>query len=173
MAWSVSRSAAGSRALVVFGLTALALLVISLVAGWAGGIGWSVALLGAEYLLQIFSGGSLDIPAPLVAVGFFLIAELGWWSWELTVPSVDELAIYVHRALLIGFVALVSLVLGTALLAVAPLSTYAGLPTQAIGTAAMVTLFALVAVLALRNSNALATIRPKRPLSTERTTDDR
>jgi len=165
MAWSLSRSAGGwSGILVSLGMTALAPLVISLVTGWPGGIGWSLAVLGAEYLLPIFfRAGSLDVWAPMVAVGFLLIAELGWWSWELRLPSLDEPAIYIRRALLTVGVGLIAVVFGAALLGAASLVTFAGLPMQTVGTVAMVALLSLVAVLALRGSNALATIRPKRP----------
>jgi len=165
MAWSLSRSADGwSGLLVSLGLTALTFLVISLVTGWAGGIGWSLALLGAEYLLPVFfRGGSPDVWAPIVALGFLLIAELGWWSWELRLASLDEPAIYVRGALLTLSVGLVSALISAALLGTASLVTFAGLPMRVIGTGAMVALVSLVAVLALRGSNALATIRPRRP----------
>lgn len=165
MAWSLSQSAGGwSGMLIGLGIVALAFLVISLVTGWAGGIGWSLALLGAEYLLPVFfSDGSPDVWAPIVALGFLLIAELGWWSWELRLASLDEPAIYVRGALLTLSVGLISALLGAALLGTASLVTFAGLPMRAIGTAAMVALVSLVAVLTLRGSNALATIRPRRP----------
>ena len=150
--------------LISLGIAALALLVISLVTGWAGGIGWSLALLGAEYLLPVFfNGGSPDAWAPIVALGFLLIADLGWWSWELRLASLDEPSIYVRGALLTLGVGLIAALLGAALLGAASLITFAGLPMRAIGTAAMVALLSLVAVLALRDSNTVATIRPRRP----------
>jgi len=165
MTWSLSRSAGGSPGILVsLGLMALALLVVSLVTGWAGGIGWSLGLLGSEYLLPIVvRGGSLDVWVPMVAAGLLLIAELGWWSWELGLPSVDEPTIYLRRAVLTLGVGFISVVLGAAVLAAASLVTVAGLPMRAVGTAAMVALLTLVAVLALRGSNALATIRGRRP----------
>jgi hypothetical protein len=165
MAWSLSRSAGGSVGMLVsLGLMALALLVVSLVTGWAGGIGWSLVLLGSEYLLpDFFRGGSLEVWVPMVAVGFLLIAELAWWSWELGLPSLDEPTIYLRRAVLTLGVGLISVVLGAVVLAAGSLVTVAGLSMRAVGTAAMVALLTVVAVLALRGSNALATIRGRRP----------
>ena len=79
--WPFAR---GQGFLLAVAAMAIGCLVVGLLAIWVGGLGWGVALLAVTFILRV----QLD-PAtgtawtPLVAAGLLLVAELGYWSFEL------------------------------------------------------------------------------------------
>jgi hypothetical protein len=123
----------------------VALLAFALTTRHAGPVGWSIALLGAAYAAQLALGGaSVDTRAPLQAAGLLLVAELAFDSLDGVVaragPELAALRVGVLTGLVVGTIAL-----GAGIIALAAIPLRAGVVLTAVGVAAAVVAFALLA----------------------------
>jgi hypothetical protein len=76
--------APGERFLLVLGGAGIACLCLGLLAIWVRGLAWGIALLAATFLLRVqLEPSTAAAWTPLVAGVLLLLAELGYWSFEL------------------------------------------------------------------------------------------
>jgi hypothetical protein len=76
--------APGERFLLLIGGAGLACLCLGLLAIWVRGLAWGIALVAATFLVRVQLEPSTAAPwTPLVAGALLLLAELGYWSFEL------------------------------------------------------------------------------------------
>ncbi len=115
---------------------------------WPGALLWALVLLGAEYAgFLLIHGETIDGFAPLYATGLLLCSELAFWSMERHVPG-DRPGLLRRRATLIGAAALAAGGVTGVVLSMSELSVRGGLGLEALGVAAAVAAFALLARLA-------------------------
>lgn len=129
-------------------MVALVLLALSLVLRWPGLLASSIAVLGAQYAVSlIVERGSVDPGALLTAGGLILVAELSYWSLEVSVAPIDR-SLPARRLVALGGMALGAVSLATLVLIGSELGVGGGLVLEAVGVAAAVVALALVARLA-------------------------
>jgi len=76
--------AQGQGYLLALGGTAVVCLCLGLLAVWVRGLAWGIALLAATFLFRVqLDPATATAWTPLVAGGLLLLAELGYWSFEL------------------------------------------------------------------------------------------
>jgi hypothetical protein len=138
--YAISRGTSGLEALAAVG--GVALVLVAVVGGWDTGLVAGPVLLLVAYALAAGEGGPLDWAAPLVAVALLGVVEFGSWSLELRDGAEQRPLARVPSVLLVfgGAVAASTLVL-----AVGEIRTGAGLAVWALGAAAAIGLFALIA----------------------------
>ncbi|MDQ6918559.1 MAG: hypothetical protein M3Z98_04280 [Candidatus Dormibacteraeota bacterium] len=79
--WPISRD---GGFLLLLGSAAIACLCLGLLAIWVRGLAWGLALLAATFLLRVqLDPATASAWTPLVAGALLLVAELGYWSFEL------------------------------------------------------------------------------------------
>jgi hypothetical protein len=139
----------------VAGVAGMAAL-LACVAGWPAGIGWSVALLAADYGMTLAGRSRLDPAAPLEAAGLLLMAELAAWSLECRTRAPDGPGVLAWRLRRLALVEVVALMCGVAVLAVANLPAHGGTTLGAIGVASAVAVLVLAAVVLHRLRRATA-----------------
>jgi hypothetical protein len=150
LAGALAVAAAASRpALLAVGGAAVFLLVVGLVLGRTAAVPWAVAGLGVAYAATL-GGEDLDGRVPLYAAGLLLTAELAYWSLELRKGAPDEPGMAVRRLIGLLVAAVVALVAGSLLVAVAHVPLRGGLVVEAIGVAAAIGALALLALAARR-----------------------
>jgi hypothetical protein len=97
----------------------------------------SAASLGAAYAVsRAAAGGTPDVHAPLVAAGLLLACELAYWAHELRATSPDEPGALPRRLAWLAVLAVATIVLGTALLALSDLVRVEGIAVEAAGAIA-------------------------------------
>jgi hypothetical protein len=134
--------AAGSASLVFAGGSAALLYLAALSGLWRGALGLAIALLALEYLGSLYlRGGGLDLQAPAYAAALFASAELGWLTLEAAAGNQPWLG----RLLAIGAVGLGGAGLGFGLLLASLLPAPGGIILTAVGAAAAVAVFAVLA----------------------------
>jgi hypothetical protein len=138
--YAISHGTSGVEGLAAVG--GVALVLVAVVGGWDTGLVAGPVLLLVAYALAAGEGGPLDWVAPLVAVGLLGVVEFGSWSLELRDGAEQRPLARMPSVLLVfgGAVAASTLVL-----AVGEIPTRAGLAIWALGAAAAVGLFALIA----------------------------
>ena len=143
-------------AVVVAGVGALGVVLVAaaVILRRDGLVALALAALGAAYALSLFlPEGLLDAWAPLVAAGLLLVAELAYWSLELTTPVRAERGIVRRRAALVAAAAVVAAPVGALVLAAATVAVAGGILWDAAGIAAAVAAVGLAAAVA-RGSRA-------------------
>lgn len=132
----------------------VALLALSLLAGWTSAIAWSLVLLAGEYAgaLALRADSTVDAAAPLVAAGLLVTAELAYWSLELRGPGHDERRVLLRRATALLALTAGSLVLGAFVVVVTALPLGGGLLWDAVGVAAAAAALTVLAALARRDT---------------------
>ena len=122
-------------------------LVAAVVRGWPLLIPLAVALVGAGYAAElVVADASLDLAAPVVAVGLFLAAELAYWSLDERIRTAGDPGQSMRRTALVALTAAAIFVVSSALLVLADEIRARGLALDLIGAVAAVGV--LVAVLA-------------------------
>jgi hypothetical protein len=150
LAAALAVAAASSRpALLAVGGAAVFLLVVGLVLGRTAAVPWAVAGLGVAYAATL-SGEDLDGRVPLYAAGLLLTAELAYWSLELRKGAPDEPGMALRRLIGLLVAAVVALVAGSLLIAVAHVPLRGGLVVEAVGVAAAIGALAMLALAARR-----------------------
>jgi hypothetical protein len=120
-------------------------LVAAIVQGWPWLVPASVALIGGAYVAELaIDDASLDLAAPLVAVGLILAAELAYWSLDERNRSTGDAGQGLRRAALVALGAVGALVLASALLALVDEVRARGLALDLIGVLAAVAVVATV-----------------------------
>jgi hypothetical protein len=145
----------GPASAAVAGLGAVAVVVVaaSIWRGWSSGVAWTLALLAAQYALALSlreGDDVVDARVPFYAAGLLVAAELAYWSIELRVRGSEGGALMLRRLAALGGLAIVSLGVGTFVVAAAATSLAPGLLWDAVGAAAAVAALALLAGLARR-----------------------
>ncbi|MDQ3066897.1 MAG: hypothetical protein M3R12_07090 [Actinomycetota bacterium] len=139
------------RANAVAAVAACVLLAGGLAVRFPLAIPVAVALLGAEYVALLgFEGEALDARAPLVAAALFTVAELGYWSLELRARVADEPGTYLRRVALVAGLVLLTLTLGTGMLAFVESVSAGGAAVDLLGAVAAVAALTLLALAARR-----------------------
>ena len=81
LSWPFAR---GQGFLLAIAIAAMVCLVLGLSAYWVRGLAWSVALLGALFLIRLqLDPAAVSGWTAVAAGGLLLVAELGYWSFEL------------------------------------------------------------------------------------------
>ena len=125
------------------------MLVAAVVHGWAWLIPPSITLVGGAYAAELaIDDATLDLAAPLVAVGLVLAAELAYWSLDERVRTTGDPGEGLRRAALVALGAAATLVLGAALLALVDVIRARGLALDLIGVLAAVAVVVTVVVAA-------------------------
>ena len=135
------------------GGAAVAAVALSVWRGWTSGVAWTIALLVGEYALalSVRDGDELvDARAPFYAAGLLLLAEVAYWSIDLRVAGREDAALMLRRVGALTGLALVSVAVGTFVIAASAVSLSSGLLWDAIGGAAAVATLAVLARLARR-----------------------
>ena len=128
---------------------AVVVLVAAVVHGWAWLIPPSITLVGGAYAAELaIDDATLDLAAPLVAVGLVLAAELAYWSLDERVRTTGDPGEGLRRAALVALGAAATLVLGAALLALVDEIRARGLALDLIGVLAAVAVVVTVVVTA-------------------------
>jgi hypothetical protein len=74
----------GEGYLLAIGGAAITCLVLGLTAIWVRGLAWGLALLGVAFLVRVqLEPATVSGWTPVLAGGLLLVAELGYWSFEL------------------------------------------------------------------------------------------
>jgi hypothetical protein len=135
------------------GGVAVAVLGYGLARGRASAVPWTLLLLGAAY------GGALFLPergvdedAPLLALGFVLLAELSYWALELRTPLTSEPGMLVRRAAIVAAAALGALVVAVLSIAATAVPLGGGVLWDAVGVLAAAAVLLIVARLAEREA---------------------
>jgi hypothetical protein len=137
---AVSRGTSGLEALAAVG--GVALVLVAVVGAWDTGLVAGPVLLLVGYALAVGEAGSFDWFAPLVTVGLLGVVEFGSWSLELRDGAEEgHLARVPSLFVLFGGAAAAS----TLVLAVGEIRTGAGVALWALGAAAAIGLFVLIA----------------------------
>jgi len=124
-------------------------LVAAVVHGWAWLVPASITLVGGAYAAELaIDDATLDLAAPLVAVGLVLAAELAYWSLDERVRTTGDPGEGLRRAALVALGAAATLVLGAALLALVDEIRARGLALDLIGVLAAVAVVVTVVVAA-------------------------
>lgn len=133
------------------GALALALLVAGFATTWGPFVGWSLATFGAQYALLISAAGrSFDEATPIYAAGFFLVAELAFWSMERRVSAWTGPWLLLRRLAYVGGASAFAAVVAGAVLVAAATSRGGGVALEALGVAAAVGALALMTLLIRR-----------------------
>ena len=128
---------------------AVVVLVAAVVHGWAWLVPASITLVGGAYAAELaIDDATLDLAAPLVAVGLVLAAELAYWSLDERVRTTGDPGEGLRRAALVALGAAATLVLGAALLAFVDEIRARGLALDLIGVLAAVAVVVTVVVTA-------------------------
>jgi hypothetical protein len=131
-------------------LIGIAALLAGLLALWEDGLALGPAAIALGYALSLAPGDvALDRGAPLVAVGLLAAVELGSWSLELRDGPEERLLRHVGLVLVLLVAASAS---SLVVLSVGGLRADAGIALFAVGAAAALGLFALLAGPTLRRS---------------------
>jgi len=113
----------------------------------------AIILLAAPYVAALgFEIDGIDTRAPLLAGLFFLIAELAYWSLELRGTLADEPGTHMRRVALLAGLTVVTIGLGTVVLAVVEGVAARGIAIDMVGAVAAVTAVALLALAAVRRT---------------------
>jgi hypothetical protein len=125
------------------GLVGVAMLLAGVLALWEDGLALGPAAIALGYALSLAPGNaSLDRGAPLVAVGLLAAVELGSWSLELR-DGPEERGL--RRCARVLLLLLVGFAVSLVVLAAGGIWADAGIVLFAIGAAAALALFALLA----------------------------
>jgi hypothetical protein len=134
------------------GAAALALLAAGLAARSGEVLGWGLAAIGAEYAVHFSAAGrALDEVTPVYAAAFVLVAELAFCSIEPRVAAWSEPGLIERRLVYLTATSAAAAGVAAAVLVVASASGGGGVALEAIGIAAAIGAFVLLAALVRRS----------------------
>ena len=130
------------------------MLVAAVVHGWAWLIPASITLVGGAYAAELaIDDATLDLAAPLVAVGLVLAAELAYWSLDERNRATGDAGQALRRTALVALAAAGTLLLGGVLLALVDEVRARGLALDVLGVLAAAAVLITVAVIARDQSS--------------------
>jgi hypothetical protein len=135
------------------GTLGVALLLLSLAAGWPSLLPWAVVALASAYASGLAvrdDPGVADGGAPLYGAGLLLVAELGYWSLDLRGSGREERRLLLRRAAALAALAFASVVLGAIVLSLTAVELGGGVVLDAVGVAAAAAALVLIVRLAQR-----------------------
>ena len=133
----------------------MVLLGYGLLRGRAWAVPWSLLLLGSAYAGSLFlPERGVDENAPVVALGFVLLAELAYWSLELRTPIAPEPGMLPRRAALVAAAASGALVVALLAVAATAIPLGDGVLWDFVGVLAAAAAVAVVARLAQRDDQS-------------------
>jgi hypothetical protein len=145
--WASLATGDGAELVAAIGIFGSALLVVTLVGGWADVVPWAIALLGGQYAASLLLQSSgVDAFAPLYAALLVVTAELTYWGLEVK-PALSGVA---RRLLSLLALATGTVVVGGLLLAFSEGGAERGFALQLFGILAAAGTLALVVWLAWR-----------------------
>jgi hypothetical protein len=151
-AYELARSDEAIAATVGLGAVGAFFLIWALVRASVEIVPWAIGLLAVAYCVAlVVHGRHLDDAAPLVAVGLFLCAELAAWSIDERFAIPAERAVVLARALALGALAFVSLVVAALAVGLAAAPTGSGLAWTVLGAASAVAIVGAAVALARRS----------------------
>jgi hypothetical protein len=143
--------APGERFLLLLGGAGIACLCLGLLAIWVRGLAWGIALLAATFLLRVQLEPSTAAPwTPLVAGALLLLAELGYWSFELDGSSPTRTGSAARRLLEVVLLVVAATALCELVLDLGAILPVSGSWVLVLGVAAVTALLAIMLRLARR-----------------------
>ena len=140
------------------GAVGVAGFVYSLLRGSAGAVPWVVVVLGGAYAGSLFlPERGIDRDAPLVAAGFVVLAELGYWTLELRTPLSPEPGMLGRRGVLVAAAGIGALVVAAVAIVATAIPLGGGVMGDLVGVVAAVGALAVVAALADRGRRQSST----------------
>jgi hypothetical protein len=125
----------------------VALVVASVLSGWAAGVIGGVAALGVAYAAAVStSDRGLDLRAPVVAAALFLVAEAALWSHDLRRVEAEQPGSIAAGVAWLAGIAVVTVTGGVGLLAAAGLDIGGGVAAVTVGVVAAVGVAAMGAL---------------------------
>ena len=148
-------AAGGDRAGLLWLLAAAGLIAaVAALAGLTSATWWALVAFGVEYTVLRIGRGPVDVRAVYVAIGLFVFAELTMWSLDARSPVLEE-ADSVRRCLVaLGLMSLITLFLGSLIVAVARLGRSTGVALTVVGVGATVAIMLVIARIAWRRAGA-------------------
>jgi hypothetical protein len=149
--YAVGRSSGALAATIPLVCFGAALLAFALLRASVDLVAWPVGLAGTAYAVTVVAHGSgVDGAAPLVAVGLLLCGELAAWSMDERFAIPAEPSVVLARAGALAALAVGSLAVAAALVALASAPAGSGLAWTVLGAASAVAVVALAVRLARR-----------------------
>ncbi|GEM_PF-4984533 len=146
--WPFAR---GEGYLVAIAGAGVACLCLGLLALWVRGLAWGIALLAAAFLLRVqLEPSSASAWSPLVAGALLLLAELGYWSFELDLSNTPDSGSVAHRLLEILVLVVAASTLAELALDFGAILPVSGSWVLVVGVGAAIGLLALILRLARR-----------------------
>jgi hypothetical protein len=143
--------AQGEGYLVALGGAGVACLGLGLLAVWVRGLAWGIALLAATFLLRVqLEPSPATAWTPLVAGVLLLLAELGYWSFELDGSNSSGSGSVARRLLEVIALAVAASALAELVLDLGAILPVSGTWVLVIGVVAVTALLAMMLRLARR-----------------------
>jgi hypothetical protein len=141
---------AGAEGGLVVATAALGVLLIAgaVILGRSPLVTWGLLGLAAAYAVTLAGEAGVDGASPLVATGLLLVAELGYWSVELSATAREEAAVAVRRLVALAALAAAALFLATFVLAATAVPLSSSTIWNAVGILAAAAVLGLIARLA-------------------------
>jgi hypothetical protein len=137
------------------GAVAIVALVAAVVQGWSWLVPAAIALAGGSYALELaLDDAPLDVPAPVVAVGLLLAAELAYWSLDERSCVPGDPGQGLRRAALVALGGVSALVVASALLTLVDEIRGRGLALDLVGAVAAVAVVVTVLATARGQSSS-------------------
>ena len=128
---------------------AAVVLLAAIVNGWSPLVPIGVAAAGGLYAAELaVDDAPIDVAAPAVAVGLFVVAELAYWSLDERQRLPGDPGDGLRRATFVALLGVGAFVVAVVLLALADGISARGLALDVVGAAAAVTALATIALLA-------------------------
>ena len=128
---------------------ALLVLIAALALGWSPLVPVAIATAGGLYAARLaVDDASLDVAAPVVATGLFLVAELAYWSLEERERVPGDPGDGLRHAAFVALLAVAALLVGALLLALVDAVRAEGLALDVLGAAAGAAILAAIALAA-------------------------
>jgi hypothetical protein len=143
--------AQGEGYLLALGGAAVICLCLGLLAIWVRGLAWGIALLAAVFLVRVqLEPSTASAWTPLVAGGLLLLAELGYWSFEVDGSNPAGAGATARRLVAVLFLALAAAALCELVLDLGAILPLSGTWVLVLGVAAAIGLLAIMLRLARR-----------------------
>jgi hypothetical protein len=146
--WPFAR---GEGYLLALGGAAIACLCLGLLALWVRGLAWGIALLAATFLLRVqIDQSTASAWTPVAAGALLLVAELGYWSFELDGSNTAGSAPVARRSLEVVLLVIAAAALGELVLDLGAILPISGSWVLVLGVASVAGLLGMMLRVARR-----------------------